>query len=222
MGKVDGMGFNGIFNVYTVKKNIKSGKSYIFAIASLAACVCLYIFKDLDFIYELLGKMVDVFVGSVPDLLGFCIGGYAIIVAINGLEKMPAIIEPLPDKGKSYYQILSADFAMTLIVMCTLLLVSYLTGFLVDLELVAINEVIGKVTNLLFIAFFLWTGAMTVVMLMETVANLFSTSMILQAAASIAGKTNDKEKNEETEVSVYKVDSWFGSFTVTRLEKKKK
>ena len=166
--------------------------------------------------------MVDVFVGCVPDLLGFCIGGYAIIVAINGLEKKPAIIEPLPDKDKSYYQILSADFAMTLIVMCLLLLVSYLIGFLVDLELVAMNEVVGKVTNLLFISFLLWAGTMTVVMLMGTVANLFSTSMILQAAASIAGQTNDKEENEKREASVYKVDCWFGSFTVTRLEKKKK
>lgn len=215
------VGFRGIFNKYTVKNNFASCKSIALAVVSVGVCVWLYFAKDLDFIYHFLGKMVDVFVGSVPDLLGFCIGGYAIIVAINGLDKMQAIVKPLPDKGKSYYHIISADFALTLVVMCVLLLVSYAMSFLIDLELSAVSDSLGKVANLFIIASLMWMGVITVIMLMTTVANVFSTSMILQAAAIAAGKTKEQEDNEKTEVSVFKVETWFGSFTVTRLEKKK-
>lgn len=215
------VGFRGIFNKYTVKNNFATCKSIALAVASIGMCVWLYFAKDLDFIYNLLGKIVDIFVGSVPDLLGFCIGGYAIIVAINGLDKMQAIVKPLPDRGKSYYHILSADFALTLVVMCVLLLVSYAMSLLIDLELSAVSNSLGKVANLFFIASLVWLGAMMVFMLIETVFNLFSTSMIIQTAAIVAGKTKEQEDNEKSEVSVFKVETWFGSFTVTRLEKKK-
>ena len=110
---------------------------------------------------------------------------------------------------------------MTLVVMCVLLLVSYAMRFLIDLELSAVSDSLGKVANLFFIASLIWMGVTMVIMLMTTVANLFSTSMILQAAAIVAGKTKEQEDNEKTEVSVFKVKTWFGSFTVTRLEKKK-
>lgn len=215
------LGFRGVFNEYTLKHNFVTCKSIALAVVSVGVCIWLYFVKDLDFIYNLLGKMVDVFVGSVPDLLGFCIGGYAIIVAINGLDKMQAIVKPLPDRGKSYYHILSADFALTLVVMCVLLLVSYAMSLLIDLELSAVSNSFGKVANLFFIALLVWLGAMMVFMLIETVFNLFSTSMIIQTAAIVAGKTKEQEDNEKTEVSVFKVETWFGSFTVTRLEKKK-
>lgn len=215
------LGFRGVFNEYTLKHNFVTCKSIALAVVSVGVCIWLYFVKDLDFIYNLLGKMVDVFVGSVPDLLGFCIGGYAIIVAINGLDKMQAIVKPLPDRGKSYYHILNADFALTLVVMCVLLLVSYAMSLLIDLELSAVSNSFGKVANLFFIALLVWLGAMMVFMLIETVFNLFSTSMIIQTAAIVAGKTKEQEDNEKTEVSVFKVETWFGSFTVTRLEKKK-
>lgn len=215
------LGFRGVFNEYTLKHNFVTCKSIALAVVSVGVCIWLYFAKDLNFIYNLLGKMVDVFVGSVPDLLGFCIGGYAIIVAINGLDKMQAIVKPLPDRGKSYYHILSADFALTLVVMCVLLLVSYAMSLLIDLELSAVSDSLGKVANLFFIALLVWLGAMMVFMLIETVFNLFSTSMIIQTAAIVAGKTKEQEDNEKTEVSVFKVETWFGSFTVTRLEKKK-
>ncbi|MBR4340930.1 MAG: hypothetical protein IKP89_10000 [Bacteroidales bacterium] len=215
------VGLCGIFNKYTVKRNFVTCKSIALAVASTGMCIWLYFAKDLDFTYNLLGKIVDIFVGSVPDLLGFCIGGYAIIVAINGLDKMQAIVKPLPDKGKSYYHIISADFALTLVEMCVLLLVSYALNFLIDLELLAVSDSLGKVANLFFIASLMWMGVITVIMLMTTVANLFSTSMILQAAAIVAGKAKEQKDNEKTEMSVFKVETWFGSFTVTRLEKKK-
>lgn len=220
MSKRDNLGFRGIFNSYTVKRNIVSVQSIVLAIVSLGICVWLFITKDSGFIYALLGKMAGVFVNSVPDLLGFCIGGYAIIVAINGLEKIPAILKPQPDKGMSYYQTLSADFAMTLVVMCALLLVSYVTSLMVDLELMSVNDVVGKCANLILIAFLLWTGALTVIMLMATVANLFSTSIILLTAATIASNTKEAEENNDSELTVYKIDTLFGPFTVTRFEKK--
>lgn len=216
------LGRRGILNEYTLKHNFVTCKSIALAVASIGMCVWSYFAKDLDFIYNLLGKIVDIFVGSVPDLLGFCIGGYAIIVAINGLDNMQAIVKPLPDKGrKSYYHILSADFALTLVVMCVLLLVSYAMSLLMGLELEAVSDGLGKVANLFFIAPLVWMGGMMVIMLIETVFNLFSTSMIIQTAAIVAGKTKEKEDKEKTEVSVFKVETWFGSFTVTRLEKKK-
>ena len=225
MSNLDKVGFRGILNRYTIRQNIVSWPNLILGLLFGGVCVWLYFTKDLAFLYKLLGNIVDVFVESIPDLLGFCIGGYALIVAINSLEKMPAILKPQSRSGMSYYQTLSADFALTLMVMCILLALSYVFRLVLDLELISKNEVLGKVANLVVVFIFLWSASLAIMMVFATIANLFSLSVILQTAAGVVG-VNEEEKNKTeeggNELSIYKVDSWLGSFTVTRLQRKSK
>ncbi len=217
------LGLGGIFNKYTARRNFMSYKNLVLLVVSIGVSIWLFVSKDLAFIYSFLGTVVNIFMSSIPDLLGFCIGGYAIIIAMNSLDKMPAIIEPQPSRNNmSYYHILSADFAMTLVMMCALLLGSYALSFVYNLELSAVNDVLGKVANLTIITLFIWLGLLVAMMLLFTVINLFNTSIILQTVASITGPNEEDQEEISPNMTIYKVDTLFGHFTITKLESKKK
>lgn len=219
------LGYKGIFNGYTVKRNIKSWFSLLIAVLSIGVNVWLFFSKDFEQITHLLSDIIDVLIGSLPDLLGFCIGGYAILVAMNNLEKMPALLKKQEKTGLSYYINLSADFAMTLLIMCLLLLSTFIMRFVIGLELPAISESIGKIANLFVITLLLWAGMMVIIMIMGTVANIFNTSIILQTVAKLAIEELDKKVEEPKSDSIseevtYEVKTWFGNYVVKRIIKK--
>ena len=171
---------------------------------------------------------MDVLLGSLPDLLGFCIGGYAILVAMNNLEKMPAVLKKQEKSDLSYYVNLSADFAMTLLIMSVLLLCAFLMRFIIDLEIPAINDTVGKIVNLSVLSLLLWAGVLVIIMIMGTVANIFSTSIILQAVAKVTNEAEEKRirENKDTDNNAeeidYEIKTWFGTYTVKKIIKKVK
>lgn len=222
------LGYKGILNPYTVKRNLRSWTSILMAVLSIGISVWLYFAKDLNRINEILSKVVEMLLGSLPDLLGFCIGGYAILVAMNNLEKMPAILKKQGKSDLSYYVNLSADFAMTLLIMSVLLLCAFMIHFILDLELPAISDISGKIVNLAVLSLFLWAGVLGVIMIMGTIANIFNTSIILQTVAKLTNQAEqDKIEGDQdsatdglTEEITYEVNTWFGTYTVKKITKK--
>ena len=222
------LGYKGILNRYTVKRNLRSWTSRLIALLSIGVSVFLFCCKETAQIEDLLNKVVDVLLGSLPDLLGFCIGGYAILVAMNNLEKMPAVLKKQEKSDLSYYVNLSADFAMTLLIMSVLLLCAFLMRFIIDLEIPAINDTVGKIVNLSVLSLLLWAGVLVIIMIMGTVANIFSTSIILQAVAKVTNEAEEKRirENKDTDNNVeeidYEIKTWFGTYTVKKIIKKVK
>jgi len=222
------LGYKGILNRYTVKRNLRSWTSRLIALLSIGVCVYLFFYKETNQIADLLNKVVDVLLSSLPDLLGFCIGGYAIFVAMNNLEKMPAVLKKQEKSDLSYYVNLSADFAMTLLIMSVLLLCTFLTRFIVDLEIPAINESVCKIVNLAVLSVLIWAGVLVIIMIMGTVANIFNTSIILQAVAKVINEAEEKRlkevQNKDTDIFAeeidYEIKTWFGTYTVKKIIKK--
>ncbi len=222
------LGYKGILNRYTVKRNLILWPSWMIALLSIGVSIYLFFFKENKQIEDLLNKVVDVLLGSLPDLLGFCIGGYAILVAMNNLEKMPAVLKKQEKSDLSYYVNLSADFAMTLLIMSVLLLCAFLMRFIIDLEIPAINDTVGKIVNLSVLSLLLWAGVLVIIMIMGTVANIFSTSIILQAVAKVTNEAEEKRirENKDTDNNAeeidYEIKTWFGTYTVKKIIKKVK
>lgn len=222
------LGYKGILNRYTVKRNLILWPSWMIALLSIGVSIYLFFFKENKQIEDLLNKVVDVLLGSLPDLLGFCIGGYAILVAMNNLEKMPAVLKKQEKSDLSYYVNLSADFAMTLLIMSILLLCAFLMRFIIDLEIPAINDTVGKIVNLSVLSLLLWAGVLVIIMIMGTVANIFSTSIILQAVAKVTNEAEEKRirENKDTDNNAeeidYEIKTWFGTYTVKKIIKKVK
>lgn len=220
------LGYKGILNRYTVKRNLILWPSWMIALLSIGVSIYLFFFKENKQIEDLLNKVVDVLLGSLPDLLGFCIGGYAILVAMNNLEKMPAVLKKQEKSDLSYYVNLSADFAMTLLIMSILLLCAFLMRFIIDLEIPAINDTVGKIVNLSVLSLLLWAGVLVIIMIMGTVANIFSTSIILQAVAKVTNEAEEKRirENKDTDNNAeeidYEIKTWFGTYTVKKIIKR--
>ena len=150
------------------------------------------------------------------------------MVAMNNLEKMPAVLKKQEKSDLSYYVNLSADFAMTLLIMSVLLLCTFLTRFIVDLEIPAINESVCKIVNLAVLSVLIWAGVLVIIMIMGTVANIFNTSIILQAVAKVTNETEEKRlkevQNKDTDIIAeeidYEIKTWFGTYTVKKIIKK--
>lgn len=223
------LGYKGILNPYTVKRNLRSWTSRLIALLSIGVSVFLFCCKETAQIVDLLNKVVDVLLGILPDLLGFCIGGYAILVAMNNLEKMPAMLKKQEKSDLSYYVNLSADFAMALLIMSILLLCAFLMRFIIDMEIPAINDNVSKIVNLLVLSLLLWAGVLAIIMIMGTVANIFSTSFILQAIAKINNEAEEEKLKENrskdsdnfTEEIDYVIKTWFGTYMVKKIIKKR-
>ena len=147
---------------------------------------------------------------------------------MNNLDKMPAVLKKQEKSDLSYYVNLSADFAMTLLIMSVLLLCSFLTRIIVDLEIPAINDSVCKIVNLAVLSVLIWAGVLVIIMIMGTVANIFNTSIILQAVAKVTNEAEEKRLKEDqkkdsdsfSEEIDYEIKTWFGTYTVKKTVKK--
>ena len=74
----------------------------------------------------------------------------------------------------------------------------------------------------------LWAGVLVIIMIMGTVANIFSTSIILQAVAKVTNEAEEKRirENKDTDNNAeeidYEIKTWFGTYTVKKIIKKVK
>ena len=85
--KTHPMGLRGIFNRYTLVKIIKSTGMVVSFIATLSFTVFLWFYyKETNEFYTFLGKITTTLLSLLPNLLGFCIGGYALIIGACSME----------------------------------------------------------------------------------------------------------------------------------------
>lgn len=118
----------GVFMVYSPKEFLKSLPFKVAITAFTLYCIASIAF---DFNQtEILKYLVDKFLNMFPNLLGFSLGGYAIIVGFGNtslIKKMAKSVEE-PD-AYSAYQILNSVFAFNLYCQAAVLFISIAFDF---------------------------------------------------------------------------------------------
>ena len=223
------LGYKGILNRYTVKRNLRSWTSRLIALLSIGVCVYLFFYKETNQIADLLNKVVDVLLSSLPDLLGFCIGGYAILVAMNNLEKMTGYPATF-GHATVYVRYTAGIRSFKNAGLYTYGSTTYGGKFDINnwVDNKAINESVCKIVNLAVLSVLIWAGVLVIIMIMGTVANIFNTSIILQAVAKVTNETEEKRlkevQNKDTDIIAeeidYEIKTWFGTYTVKKIIKK--
>lgn len=193
------MSLRGVFNGYTLVKIIKSIGTMISFIVALLFVVFLYIHCDsMNELYVFLGKTTDILLSLLPNLLGFCIGGYALIIGACSMEIIKKMSTPLNNnKNKlSFYQILSSVFASTLVIQCFTLLLTYLVHLFMLLELKTSNEFLGYVINIFLVFILVLFSLLSISLLYYTIINIFNLGQSVHFCVRLDNNNNNNNSNE--------------------------
>lgn len=177
---------------------LKSHATIYSLIFSLILCVTIWITGDYVTYYNTLIKLTDVALSLFPNFLGFCIGGYALIIGASNIEVLKKMSKPLPNGSHlSFFQVLSSIFAASLIIQCVTLFFAYILHILVNMQLDAISDDIGVVTNLFLIFILVFLTSMSILLLYYTVINIFNFGQAIHLTIRIEDRVNQIIEKEE-------------------------
>ena len=164
----------GIFPKYIIRKFLYF-RSILISIAITAVLSFLIICFRFKNTFDLLKEIIDITIDLIPNILGFCIGGYALIIGIGNIDALKKMSSPMKKRENlSFFQILSSVFAGSLIIQCITLLLSFVIKILLKIEIPALSNSIAIIINSLAIIIILFFSTLSIVLLYYTVINLFN------------------------------------------------
>ena len=108
----------GIFPKYIIRKFLYS-YSMLISVGITAILSFLIIYFKLENTFTLLDEIINITLDLLPNILGFCIGGYALIIGIGNIEALKKMSSPMEKRDNlSFFQILSSVFAGSLVLQC--------------------------------------------------------------------------------------------------------
>jgi len=192
------LSIKGIYTPYICKKLFHSWGLKFSAILSIGCFLFLFFFPKVDY-YILLSKIIDTNISILPSLLGFCVGGYALIIGFGHKEMLQKMSDPSDlSEGKnsmSFFQIMSSIFAASTIIQTITLLLSYIVLFIVNLELICKNELICKIINIFTTALIFFFSIYSIVLIYYMVVNIFNFGQTMHFC--IRNELDNKQKSDD-------------------------
>lgn len=193
------IGIKGIFIKYTWSKILKSTGTAICASAVLfflLFVICSY--RTNEYYYNLLNEITNLLLSLLPNLLGFCIGGYALIIGACNLDIIKKMSMPYSKKHEySFFQMVSAVFASTLVCQCITLIIVYLVHIIIKMDIPPFSYLIGKITNISVISLILFLSGISLSLLYYTIVNIFSFGQTVHFCVKKENVDNSTNKEEE-------------------------
>lgn len=199
------MSRKGIFNQYTITKILFSRGTLISLIATLVIIVgiCFRNNMIINEYYNTLLNITDIILSLLPSILGFCIGGYALIIGACSTD----VIKKMSDPQKhdlSLFQILSSVFAATLIIQCFTLVIAYIVRLCLLLEIGTNSVIIGVVVDVGMILILLFLSCISLSLLYYTIVNIFNMGQTMHFCIrlDVEKENKDKENKDKQNESV--------------------
>lgn len=184
----------GIFPKYIIRKFLYS-YSMLISIGITAILSFLIIYFKLENTFTLLDEIINITLDLLPNILGFCIGGYALIIGIGNIEALKKMSLPMEKRDNlSFFQILSSVFAGSLVLQCITLLLSFIIKIILKLEITVFSKSIAIVVNCLTIISILFLSTLSLVLLYYTVINLFNYGQSMHFLIRLEKKEQDEQQ----------------------------
>ncbi len=185
----------GIFNKHTVR-TVFISYAMFFSLVITGIIAPLLFFGKNHNSFEALKIICDLVIVLLPNLLGFCIGGYALIIGAGNLDILKLMSMPIENKGRlSYYQILSSVFAMSLVIQCFTLFVAFIVNILLSIEFTPISYLLGVIVNFTIMSIMLLLVVFSMMLLYCTIINIFnfgqSTHFVIRLSEENKDITNE-------------------------------
>lgn len=172
------VGRKGIWDVLIKKGTFKKWPIFFAASLSLATCIWLLI-EDADLI-RILNSTSGLIQTVFPGLLGFSLGGYAIVV---GFSNADLIKQATKTYKHNIYQILSGIFALSILIQVVATIFGIIVYWCLDVDFCSVlkihpPDIIANTFNtlLLFILFF--SSLYSLILIPYVVTNLFTLSQL--------------------------------------------
>jgi len=194
------LGFRGIIRIAAFKKNYLFSKAglIILTISILSSIILFYLKVDL---FLILVELKNVMIQFLPNILGFTIAGYSLVVGFVQSNMLNLITEKVTDSDFSIYQKMSAIFATNIVLQCISLFVAFGFHFIgyVDKDLgYLLNDFacfrisVNLVGTFILTYFFLLSLFITA----KIIENIFNFSQLHQYVVNKEKLKNNNSNNE--------------------------
>ena len=194
------MSRKGIFNKYIISKILFSRGTLISFITTLLIIVgiCFRNNTTINEYYNTLLHITEIILSLLPSILGFCIGGYALIIGACSTD----VIKKMSDPQKhdlSLFQILSSVFAATLIIQCFTLVIAYIVRLCLLLEIGINSVIIGVVVDVGVILILLFLSCISLSLLYYTIVNIFNMGQTMHFCIRLDIEKEKENKDKQNE-----------------------
>ena len=166
--KISIFGFKALLRQYEFKLFFKG--AIMPALFCILILVPIFILTNTSLI-ELIELIVDLINSIIPSLLGFVLGGYAVLIGFSNVS----IIAVKIDKKITLYQKISTVFSMSLIMQIFLLIFSFIVKIILKAD-ISINFIFANILNIICIIFLVFGLFYIILMIKDLVINIFNLS----------------------------------------------
>lgn len=183
------------FQIYPIIKNLKN--SYIFRWSLLLNFFIIFLCFFSDNLYLLLDKIISLNISIIPNILGFALGGYALLISgfsdtiIKKLVRIDII-------NYNTFQKTSVTFGATLLYMTLGLMINYITKYIIELNIfseIKVSYLISKIINITILFFINIISIYSIMLTISIIKNIFAFSQFISAINS-KEKLDDQEKQK--------------------------
>lgn len=186
--------YKGIFYSYDWKE-IKTSRPFQLSIfLSVALFIISLLSKKNTF--EVLGLWSSQILSIFPNLLGFNLGGYALIIGFGNTELVESMTKKKEGKKTTVFQKLSGIFAFAILLQLSAFLLSFSVNFIIQLNFTSPDSRIVNSINTPIIILLSFLGLWGLFILPNLVANVFSFGQGHHLQLTIKRKRKEEEKNK--------------------------
>jgi hypothetical protein len=158
-------------------------KSQYFRISILFSAVILIVsffdnFSKIEIIKFIANQAIDIF----PNILGFNLGGYILLISLNVKDILTELTEPDDSKGEnfSFYQKMSSVFAFSILLQISLLIVSMIFTLIIEFaQNIFINDLLSNVLNSIALFLLSFLLSYSTLLIFQIVLNVFNFGQVL-------------------------------------------
>ncbi len=191
------VGYKGLLcNKTYIWKLINDKTTYVSILLSILI-FCPFIFFSINS-YLLLNKVIALSISIFPSLLGFCIGGYAIIIGFGDRNIIKSMSDPLSNRGNlSFFQIVNGTFALSILIQIITLFFSFVISLFIAMNFEASSQVIMNNTNYTLSFFVIFLSIFSLFLICDTVINIFNFAQMVHFKIRLDKIMDDNRKTKK-------------------------
>jgi len=192
-----------LWRIYVSEKPFYKNLFFLLSFAIAILMICLTCFSSTP-TYTTIVKITKVILDIMPNLLGFNLGAYILIVGFGSTEILSFITAPLEKKSNfSFYQILNGVLGISVIVQILTLLfafiINYWDGIQSNFNSLISNIILIRCINYLGLFLLLFFSIYSILLLVNVVKHVF---MFAQTVHLCVYKVKSEKENQQNQQNV--------------------
>ncbi|GAB3990434.1 hypothetical protein GCM10028807_17590 [Spirosoma daeguense] len=184
--------YRGILRAYDAKE-IRESWPFLWSLGLSVATVAITGYSTKSY-YEILGFWVSQVMSVFPNLLGFNLGGYALIVGFGNGSLLKAMTRKQPNKKASIFQKLSGVFAFSILLQLTAFIMAFLINFLKEFKFEVNCQDLANIVNASTIGILSFLGFWGLLIIPNLVTNIFTFGQMHHSLLTIERIEDEQKK----------------------------